>query len=251
MIDLTKNHVIHGDALKVLVEQIPDNSIDMVFTSPSPPFRYTTENQKEGDRNYNKIGSEADINNYMRNLQKIFLVLYDKVKDTGSLFVNIGDTYNPSTRCLNMIPATFLKTMESGTSWQYKSDLIWDRSGERESYQVDTHRYKRDHEFVFHFVKHAGDQHYFNDHDYLYYKESILTYPMGDNQGKIFTAGFPHEVIEHCMLPTTEKNYVVLDPFAQTGSVAEVAIKHERKFIMIEIDKQWYFKLKEKLIHHL
>ncbi len=61
----------------------------MCFTSP-PYFGLRTYMQNDPY----EIGREMWMRDYIRNLVNVFRVLKPKLKDTGSVFVVIGDTYN-------------------------------------------------------------------------------------------------------------------------------------------------------------
>ena len=51
---------------------------------------------------------------------------------------------------------------------------------------------------------------------------------------------FPEKLVDNCMLPTTDKNDVIIDPFLGSGTSAISAIKNGRKFIGIEKDKNYF-----------
>jgi len=58
------------------------------------------------------------------------------------------------------------------------------------------------------------------------------------NEGQRYahTAMFPGELVLRPILATVPKGGVVLDPFAGTGTVAEVANEHLRRAVLIELD---------------
>lgn len=80
------NRIIEGDALQVLRE-FPDASVDCCVTSP-PYF---------GLRDYGcdgQIGLEKSPESYIDSLVSVFAEVRRVLKDSGTLWVNIGDTYN-------------------------------------------------------------------------------------------------------------------------------------------------------------
>lgn len=84
------NRIIEGDALQVLRE-FPDASVDCCVTSP-PYF---------GLRDYGcdgQIGQEKTPEEYIENLVEIFAEVRRCLKDTGTLWVVIGDSYVNSTK---------------------------------------------------------------------------------------------------------------------------------------------------------
>jgi len=73
-----------GDSKKIL-QEIPDNSIDTIITSP-PYFqlRKYTNSKKE-------IGQEQEENLYIANLLEVFLECKRIIKKNGNIFLNIGN----------------------------------------------------------------------------------------------------------------------------------------------------------------
>lgn len=80
-----RNEVIVGDARDAL-RRMPDNSVDMVLTSP-PYFRlrdYQTPGQ---------IGLEQRVNDWATSLRQVAGELRRVLTPTGTLWLNVGDTY--------------------------------------------------------------------------------------------------------------------------------------------------------------
>jgi len=83
MLELNKIH--NGDWIK-LAEQLDDESIDLIFTSP--PYWGLRDYGIEG-----QIGLEEHPNEYIKQLVDGFRILRNKLKKTGSFYLNLGDTY--------------------------------------------------------------------------------------------------------------------------------------------------------------
>src|SRR5690606_6171665 len=77
------NQVTEGDSRR-LVEELPDESIDVVVTSPP----YWGQRLSVGN------GIEEDPREYLAKLQEFFAALKPKMKSTGIVWINIGDAYN-------------------------------------------------------------------------------------------------------------------------------------------------------------
>jgi DNA modification methylase len=80
--------ILTGDAITKLKE-LPDQSIQTVITSP-PYF---------GLRDYGvdgQIGMEATPEAYVNNLVEIFRHVWQKLRDDGTVWLNLGDSYNGS-----------------------------------------------------------------------------------------------------------------------------------------------------------
>lgn len=81
-----ENNKIHvGDALEVL-KTFPDNQIDMCITSP--PYWGLRDYGVDG-----QLGLEPNFNDYINRLCTIFDEVKRCLKDSGTCWVNIGDTY--------------------------------------------------------------------------------------------------------------------------------------------------------------
>jgi site-specific DNA-methyltransferase (adenine-specific) len=90
------NKIICGDATDIL-KKIPNNSIDLIITSP-PYYK---------QRNYGKvgIGNENSVEEYIENLMTIFKECIRIIKDTGTIVFNLGDKYKNGS--LLLIPYRF------------------------------------------------------------------------------------------------------------------------------------------------
>lgn len=77
------NQVVEGDCLE-LIKALPDKSIDVMVTSP--PYW--------GQRTSMGSGVEDDPRDFVKFLVTAFSELLPKLKDTGIIWVNIGDAYN-------------------------------------------------------------------------------------------------------------------------------------------------------------
>ena len=79
------NEIYCGDSLGLL-KQLPDELIDCVVTSP-PYWALRDYGVK------NQLGLEANFENYINRLCDIFNEVKRVLKNTGTCWVNIGDTY--------------------------------------------------------------------------------------------------------------------------------------------------------------
>src|SRR5690606_9579460 len=80
-----KNIILHGDAVECL-RQLPDNYVHTVVTSP--PYW--------GLRNYGvggQIGLEATPEEYVDKLVQVFREVWRVLKDDGTVWLNLGDSY--------------------------------------------------------------------------------------------------------------------------------------------------------------
>ncbi len=117
-----RNQLLVGDALQQLI-QLPDSSIDMALTSP-PYFRlrdYDTAGQ---------LGLESHVGDWMQNLLRVSQQLRRLLLPTGTLWLNLGDSYSfhPSQgaprKSLLLAPER-LATALVADGWLLRNKIIW------------------------------------------------------------------------------------------------------------------------------
>ncbi len=81
-----KNDVVVGDSFRIL-KQLPDDSFNLVITSP-PYFQ-----QRDYGNGNLGIGNEKTEREYLENLLGVFRECVRVVKNTGSIVFNVGDKY--------------------------------------------------------------------------------------------------------------------------------------------------------------
>jgi len=108
------NKIICGDARDVL-KQIPDNSIDLIITSP--PY------YKQRDYGGVGIGNENSIDEYIYNLMTVFKECVRIIKDTGSIVFNVGDKYEDGS--LLLIPYRFAIEAIMRTNVKLINQVTW------------------------------------------------------------------------------------------------------------------------------
>jgi site-specific DNA-methyltransferase (adenine-specific) len=136
-----------GDALRLLGE-LPDNSIDCCMTSP--PYW--------GHRQYAQagIGLERSCEEYVANLGAICHELFRVLKDTGSFWLNIGDSYDE--KRLVGVPWRVAFALSDKQGWIPRNDVIWNKV--KGGPDNTTDKLRNVHEHVFHFVKRATGYYY-------------------------------------------------------------------------------------------
>jgi site-specific DNA-methyltransferase (adenine-specific) len=143
------NRVLCGDAADQL-QRLPDKVIDCIVTSP--PYY--------GQRDYraaDQVGHEQTPGQYIERLVAIFGHCHRLLKDSGTLWIVLGDKYVDG-RQLGMPWRVALALVECG--WILRSDVIWHKPNAMPS-AVKT-RPTTDHEYVFFLTK---SQQYYYDAD--------------------------------------------------------------------------------------
>ena len=82
------NTIINGDCLEVL-KTLPEGSIDCCVTSP--PYYALRDYGVDG-----QLGLEETPEKYIEKMTEVFMEVYRVLKDEGTLWLNIGDSYNGS-----------------------------------------------------------------------------------------------------------------------------------------------------------
>ena len=149
---LLKTNVIHvGDNVEIL-RSLPDDSVDMCVTSP--PY-YNLRDYK----NENQIGSENTVEQFVKNLCDVFNEVHRVLKDTGSLWVNIADTYN--NKRLLQVPSRFEIAM-TDNGWHLRNEIIWNKPNPQPISSKD--RFWSNHEKIFWFVKKTKGYYFDREH---------------------------------------------------------------------------------------
>jgi len=139
--------LLHGEALCVLRE-LPGKSVDCAMTSP--PYW--------GKRQYTSggIGLEADYRDFVRALAAVCSELQRVLKPQGSLWLNIGDSYE--NKGLRGIPWRLALELTDRQGWILRNSVIWNKV--KSGMDNTRDRLGNSHEHVFHFVKQSKGYYY-------------------------------------------------------------------------------------------
>jgi site-specific DNA-methyltransferase (adenine-specific) len=132
----------------------PDAFIDTVVTSP-PYFQ-----QRDYHGKQQQVGLEKSPAEYVQKVQAIFAEVRRCLKNTGSLWLVIGDKYDKDGAQLGLPWRVALALVEEG--WILRSDCIWHKPNAMPS-STKT-RPTTDHEYIFFLTKSA---------DYFYNADAI------------------------------------------------------------------------------
>ena len=131
---------IQGDSDSVL-RDFPEGSVHMAMTSPP----YWMQRAYKGN---SRIGLENSPEEYVKDVTKILRELKRVLRDDGSFWLNIGDTYDGKNLC--GIPwRTALSLGDDG--WILRQAIVWDKVKGNPSTSKD--KLRNMYEMVFHFVK--------------------------------------------------------------------------------------------------
>lgn len=143
------NRVLHADAAEQL-QALPADLVDAIVTSPP----YYCQRDYRGPQ---QLGREPSPEAYIAALVRVFAAARRVLKDTGTLWLVLGDKYREG-QLLGMPWRVALALQADG--WILRSDIIWHKPNAMPS-SVKT-RPTTDHEYVFFLSK---TQEYYYDAD--------------------------------------------------------------------------------------
>ncbi len=151
-----------GDAAELLRE-FPARSVSCCMTSPP----YWNQRQYTGG---SELGHEQCVDEYVWHLREILRHLKRVLRDDGSLWLNIGDTYK--NKNLVGVPWRVVFALQED-GWILRNAIVWDKVKGNPCNAKD--KLRNVYEYVFHFVK---QERYYYDLDAIrtpprkpYYKE--------------------------------------------------------------------------------
>ncbi|WP_405101688.1 DNA-methyltransferase [Oceanobacillus sp. FSL H7-0719] len=270
MIELNK--IYNEDCLKGL-KKLPDESIDVVFTSP--PYADRRKNSYEGCHHtvYNEWFVEI-----AKEIKRI-------LKPTGSFFLNLKPHCEKGERLLYVYELVI--KLRNKVGFKFVDEFSWTKNGVPGRF---VGRFKNAFEPVFHFK--VGDKVTFNPYEVAepMKEESIaranrkasgesengsgfagmrrnetmqnkklalpsnhIHIPQKSNQFALQSkhpAVFPVELPEFFIKAFSNENDVVLDPFIGSGTTAIAAINTNRNYIGFELEEEYYDLANERIKNH-
>jgi len=246
MIEKFLNKIIQGDCLSLL-QQVPDNSVDMTFADP--PF-----NLKKG---YNSYKDSLKLQEYLDWCQTWIAEMVRITKPTGSIFVhNIPKWLIYYASFLNK-QADFkhwiswdTPTAPMGKSLQpgHYGILFYAKDAKQLKYYEIRHPHKRTRKTKILAKDYGG-------------KKSML-HPFGPLVSDVWTdihrikhnkfrdehpCQLPIHLLERIILMSTNENDIVLDPFNGTGTTAIAAKRLGRQYIGFDLDEEYVRITQQKL----
>lgn len=261
LLRMQQSQILLGDSREA-VRFLPDGHYASCITSP--PYW--------GKRDYgvdDQIGAEFLIEDYIEDLVLIFREIKKKLKDDGTLWLNIGDSYtsgnrtwrapdkkNPARKMTYRPPTpeglkpkdligvpwrVAFALQEDG--WFLRSDIIWYKPNCQPESVKD--RPTMSHEYVFLFSK--AEKYYYdfesikepsNGSGDLRNRRTVWAVNTEPFAGAHF-ATFPRNLVIPMVQASSRAGDFVLDPFFGSGTVGEVCNMLGRKFHGIEINKEY------------
>ena len=271
-----KKHAFYHDGLSVLLHDNVSDGLRMLARQKvlvdcivtSPPFY--------GQRDYGvagQIGLETHPKRYIDHLLRVFSLCWPILRDTGSLWVNLGDTYwsgkgahksaelkqrarrfgirpqdapgdgkwaRPKQQLL--IPHRFAIGMQEA-GWLVRNDNVWIKPNPIPDQVRD--RCSTSHEYVFHFTK--SRWYYFNrlavgrkmPSGRMLPPLDTWLVPTSRGQTGTHRASFSEKLVRLPIDATTPPEGIVLDPFNGSGTTTLYAAKHGLRSIGIDLNEEY------------
>jgi site-specific DNA-methyltransferase (adenine-specific) len=243
MVSRYVNRLIQGDCLEVM-KNIPDKSVDMTFADP--PFNL--------GKKYNSYNDNIKVGNYLDWSKKWMSELVRITKSTGSIFVhNIPKWLIYYSAFLNEIS-------------YFKYWIVWDAIANATINCLQPVHYG-----ILYYVKDLNKNKLYDircphkrckncGHFIKNYKD---LHPFGPLVSDVWTdinrvrsnkykdkhpCQLPTSLLDRLILMSTDENDIILDPFVGTGTTAICAKRLGRKFIGIDIDKDYLEIAQNKLL---
>lgn len=240
-----KNRIICGDSFAILKE-LPDNCIDLVFTSP--PYNFGL--------NYEANDDAHHWENYFEKLFEIFNECIRVVKYGGRIAVNIQPLFSDYIPSHHVISNYF---MNKKMIW--KGEILWEKNNYNckytawGSWKSPSNPYlKYTWEFIEVFCKGTLKKEGVSTNaditadefkKWVVSKWSIA--PARNMKEFDHPAMFPEELAYRVLKLFSFKNDIILDPFNGVGTTTTVARRTGRNYIGIDISQEYCEKAENRL----
>lgn len=240
-----ENQIISGDSLHIL-RKLPDNCVDLVFTSPPYNFGLDYSNHEDA-HNWEK---------YFNTLFEIFDEAIRILKYGGRIIVNVQPLFSDYIPSHHIISNYFM-----GRKLIWKGEILWEKNNYNCKYTAwgswkspASPYLKYTWEFLEIFskgeLKHPGEK---GNADitadefkkFVVAKWSIA--PERDMKKWGHPAMFPEKLVERALKLFSFKNDVILDPFNGVGTTTAVAARLGRRFLGIDVSESYCQTARDRL----
>jgi DNA modification methylase len=135
------------------MSEVKTGSVQVVFTSiPYFNLRKYDETTKETP----ELGQESSVDNYVANITNHLRDVKRVLKETGSFFLNIGESY--SDKHAQLVPTKLLLALCEIEGWYLVNEIIWHKTNSIPQ-SLET-RLKPTYEKIFHLVRNPNEYYY-------------------------------------------------------------------------------------------
>lgn len=240
-----KNSIVAADSEEYL-KQLPDNCIDIIFTSP--PYNFGLD--------YDANADDIEWDKYLDKLFRVFKECIRVLKYGGRFAVNVQPLFSDYIPLHHIIGKFFI---EQKLIW--KTEILWEKNNYNCKYTAwgswkspSSPYLKYTWEFVEVYMKGTlkkkgnkeniditGDEF----KDWVYAKWSIA--PERNMKEYDHPAMFPEELARRVLKLFSYQDDIVLDPFGGVGTTAAVAKENNRNYISIDLSQEYTDKAKKRV----
>ena len=231
------NTIVCGDSEEIL-KSLPDNSVDLIITSPPYNFGIQYDNTDDG----------VDWNAYLDKLFRVFTEGIRILTYGGRFIVNVQPLFSDYIPLHHLISSFF---MEQRMIW--KGEILWEKNNYNCKYcswgswkSPSSPYLKYTWEFIEVFckgdLKKTGDRENIDITDEEFKSWVVAKWSIGpERRMKQFEhpAMFPEELVERCLKLFSYKNDIILDPFNGAGTTSAVAARTGRRFFGIDVSEEY------------
>ena len=239
------NRIICGDSETILT-LLPDNCIDLVFTSP--PYNFGLDYHEQEDEHF--------WEKYFDKLICVFRECIRVLKFGGRIIVNIQPMFSDYIPSHHMISRFFL---EEKLIW--KGEILWEKNNYNCKYTAwgswkspSSPYLKYTWEFLEIFckgdLKKAGDRDNIDITDEEFKAWVVAKWSIAPERKMKKTghpAMFPEELVRRVLKLFSYQRDIILDPFNGAGTTTAVAKSMNRRFLGIDISDEYCQKAENRL----
>ena len=229
------------------MDEIPDNSIHLMITSPP----------------YN-VGKEYDndltLMEYEELLMSVFAETHKKLVTGGRACINMANIGRKPYLPLHMIVINVMLNL----GFLMRGEIIWDKSASAGgscawgSWMSASNPVLRDyHEYILVFSKDSYSKNKAQDkkdtiskEDFIQWTKSIWTFPAVNAKRIGHPAPFPIELPHRLINLYSYEEDVILDPFCGSGTTCLAAIQNNRHYIAYDINEEYIDLSKKRISKH-
>lgn len=264
--------LIYGRTNIESLQKMNDDSVDCVVTSP--PYWGLRDYGADG-----QLGLEESVSDYVQQMTKTFAEIKRVLKSTGTVWLNLGDTYK--NKQLMGVPWRVAFALQDD-GWFLRQEIIWHKPNPMPESVTD--RCTKASESIFLLAKSSS---YFFDAESIK-EENAGSLPYGDKKnfkmndnraqgrhgkGSMFSGGsrqeyiekyylngrnrrsvwtittqpfsgahfavFPEEIPRLAILAGCPVGGTVLDPFSGSGTTGKMALKNGRNYVGLDINEEY------------